>query len=60
MCELFLLGLVSHCQVVYSDHYPTYLNMDGIQVVKKGPKLFRFETIWTKEDECSNIINDVW
>lgn len=34
--------------------------MDGIQVVKKGHKLFRFEKMWTKDDECSNIINGVW
>lgn len=34
--------------------------MDGIQLVKKGPKLFEFKTMWTKEDKCYNIINDVW
>lgn len=59
-CELFPLGSVSHCQVAYSDHYPICLNLDGIYLVKKSPKLFRFKSMWTKEEDCSNIINDVW
>lgn len=59
-CELFTLGSVSHYQTAYSDHYPIGLNKEEIQVLRKGPKSFKFKAICTKEEECSIIIDDVW
>lgn len=49
-----------HGQVAYSNYYTIWLNTKGNQLNRSGPKIFRFEAMWAKEDECSNIIDDVW
>lgn len=59
-CELFPLGFVCHGQVIYLYHCLIWFNMRGTQQNRGGPKIFKFEFMWAKEDECFNIINDVW
>lgn len=59
-CDLFPLGSICHGQVAYSDHYPLWLNTKGTQFTRSIPKVFRFEAMWAKEEECSNIIDEVW
>lgn len=58
--ELFHLGSAGHGQVVYSDHCPIWFNTIGYQQKKVGLRIFRFEAMWIKDDECTNIIEEVW
>lgn len=44
-CELFPLISVNHIQVAYSNHCLILLNTTGIQVVRSGPKIFKFKAM---------------
>ncbi|KAK8976329.1 hypothetical protein V6N11_074204 [Hibiscus sabdariffa] len=43
---------------VASDHAPIVLLTDGLK--KKARKEFKFESRWTLEEECSNIVQEEW
>ncbi|KAK9001843.1 hypothetical protein V6N11_024541 [Hibiscus sabdariffa] len=43
---------------IASDHTPIILLTNG--VTKSGKKEFKFESRWSLEEECSNIIQEEW
>lgn len=59
-CDMFPFGSVYHGQMAYSDHYPIWLNTNSNLIIKKELKVFRFETIWVKDANCYNIVDEVW
>lgn len=59
-CDFFSFGSMCHGQAAYSNHYSIQFDTRGNQHERVGPKLFRFEAIWVKEDQCTNIIEDIW
>lgn len=59
-CENFPLGVVRHGHATYSDHCSIMLNTFGVQRFISGPKLFKFEAMWLREEKCTNIISDMW
>lgn len=36
------------------------MNKNGITPIMSGPKPFSFETMWVGEEDCKNIIKQVW
>ncbi|KAK8988876.1 hypothetical protein V6N11_030249 [Hibiscus sabdariffa] len=43
---------------IASDHTPIVLLLNG--VTKRGKKEFKFESRWSLEEECSNIVQEEW
>ena len=61
--DLFGSSSVTHLEKRKSDHLPIVLNIRthmqrGTKAKKK--KLFRFEEMWTKEEECGEVIAAEW
>lgn len=59
-CFLFPKFSIQHGQAPYSDHCPIWMNTEGFTPIRSGPKPFRFEAMWVGEEECENIIKQVW
>ena len=55
--ELYPLCLLSHEPLIGSDHTPLLLNTEPR---KHFHKRFRFETMWTRSDQCEAIIKHSW
>ncbi|KAH7836079.1 hypothetical protein Vadar_032514 [Vaccinium darrowii] len=56
--ELFDQALVLVDTAIGSDHNPLILNTQApLNIVGKS---FKFESLWTTEDECREIIQEVW
>lgn len=55
-CDLFSEATVTHSLVAYSDHSPLWLETTSTLPARKGPKPFRFEAVWVREEEYTRII----
>lgn len=51
---------MTHGITAYSGHSPLWLDTKGINNWMQGDRPFLFEAMWVKEEECSNIIKDVF
>jgi hypothetical protein len=51
---------VHHLPVQNSDHCPVLLSIPYTGSIKKGKKMFKFEAMWTKEEECRGVIEATW
>ncbi|GMY24686.1 putative ribonuclease h protein [Fagus crenata] len=56
----FDAAVVSHLAVQNSDHCPLLLSIPKVVGVSKKKKLFRFEAMWTKDDQCKGVIEQAW
>ena len=61
--ETFGSSFVSHLEKRKSDHLPIMLSIrrnmrEGAKVKRR--KLFRFEELWTREEECGDVIDGAW
>ncbi|KAL8124435.1 hypothetical protein AgCh_012179 [Apium graveolens] len=55
--ELYPLCLLSHEPLIGSDHTPLILNTEPRKPFRKR---FRFETMWTRSDQCEPVIRSSW
>ena len=54
---------VTHLEKRQSDHLPLMVSIRkklGPNKVKQRRKVFRFEELWTREEECGDIIKEMW
>jgi exonuclease III len=51
---------VYHLPVQNSDHCPLLLDVPSGSIVVKRKKIFRFEAMWTKEEQCRGVIGKAW
>lgn len=58
LCQLFSRAVVTHGVEDYLDHLPIWLESNGGQ--RRGKKLFKFETIWIREEDYEKIIKESW
>lgn len=56
--ELYDQAMVFVEAAIGSDHNPLILNTKF--PLQKVGRPFKFESLWTTEEECRNIISDVW
>lgn len=49
---------VTHCPAIGSDHSPIII--DNEPWITKGKCPFKFESFWTKDIECREIITKCW
>ncbi|XP_022841874.1 uncharacterized protein LOC111365549 [Olea europaea var. sylvestris] len=59
-CRLFTQAMVTHGSTTYSDHRPLWIQLQGASQTLKGPKPFRFESMWIGEKACSDIVLNQW
>ncbi|CAN0847200.1 hypothetical protein LINGRAHAP2_LOCUS4846 [Linum grandiflorum] len=57
----FTKALVFHLEEVDSDHLPILIDLYGDKSddIRWG-KCFRFESFWTKEEECNAVVANAW
>ena len=53
-------AVVSHLAVQNSDHCPLLLTIPTPQAITKKKKLFRFEAMWVKDEQCRGVIEQAW
>jgi hypothetical protein len=53
-------SVVSHLPVQNSDHCPLLLSIPEVVSVSKKNKIFRFEAMWIKDDQCKEVIEQDW
>lgn len=49
---------VIHGMVLGSDHCPIIIQCNP--EIKVGRKLFRFEALWSKDEECREVVHECW
>lgn len=55
--EFYPLCLLTHEPLIGSDHTPLLLNTEPSQ---PRSKKFRFETMWTRSDQCEDLLKQNW
>ncbi|XP_042990668.1 uncharacterized protein LOC122317666 [Carya illinoinensis] len=58
--KLFANHTVSHLDCTQSDHKALLVQTADLNSMGKKGRVFRFESAWTKEMECEEIIKKVW
>ena len=53
-------AVVSDLLVQNSDHCPLLLSIPEVVSVSKRKKIFRFEAMWIKDDQCKEVIEQDW
>ncbi|KAK4492627.1 hypothetical protein RD792_003445 [Penstemon davidsonii] len=57
--NMFPEGMVLHLPRTHSDHHPLLTLCGGMeQQISKKP--FRFELAWTMDQDCKEVVNEVW
>ncbi|KAK2978561.1 hypothetical protein RJ640_006680 [Escallonia rubra] len=53
---------VRHLNTIASDHSPIllYLKDDCLKASQKAKKKFRFESMWIRKEQCTEIIKSAW
>ncbi len=51
---------VQHLAWQNSDHCLVLLSIPDVITVRRNKKVFRFEAMWTKEEECRQVIDSAW
>jgi hypothetical protein len=54
----FSYSVVEVLPATNSDHKPLCLQFDSLYRV--APKLFRYEAKWSIDEECSEVVREVW
>ncbi|XVE66304.1 hypothetical protein DITRI_Ditri08aG0070200 [Diplodiscus trichospermus] len=62
-CNVYWLEDFSRTQLVNlpiigSDHGPIYIDLDYNEM--KSPRMFKFEIMWTENEECKMVIKEGW
>jgi exonuclease III len=58
--EEFVGAVVTHLAVQKSDHCPLILDIpDGLRVQRRK-KIFRFEAMWVKDEQCRGVVEQAW
>lgn len=52
------MSLVNQLPMVGSDHSPLVLHISFQD--KIGKRLFRFELVWAREKECTEVVKEAW
>ena len=58
--RLFPLVKLYHLSSPVSNHAPLVLRMVLNPWGRKQKKLFRFESMWLKDQRCKQVVNDAW
>ena len=58
--QIFLEAKLHHGSMSASDHCLLALFLKKNQYCKRGKKRFLFEVMWTREEECREVIKLVW
>lgn len=60
--ERFPNNYVEHIEHPGSDHLPILLHLDRQTLTREAPRKrpFRFESVWARKNECSEIVCSVW
>lgn len=58
--EMFPKAKVHHVSMSASNHYFLAMLLKKKQHGNRGKKLFSFEAMWTREEECKEIIELAW
>lgn len=58
--HLFPNAGVTHGLAAYSDHVPIWVDLEGLEVLPRSKKLFKFEAMWAGEKDFKAIIHNVW
>uniref|UniRef100_A0A2N9GLP4 Reverse transcriptase domain-containing protein n=1 Tax=Fagus sylvatica TaxID=28930 RepID=A0A2N9GLP4_FAGSY len=64
--EAFVMGrldrIIVWCYLAWqnSNHCPVLLSIPDDITVRRNKKVFRFEAMWTKEEECCQVIDSAW
>jgi hypothetical protein len=53
-------AVVTHLAVQKSDHCPLLLSIPGDPPVSKKKKIFRFEAMWIRDEQCKGVIEHAW
>ncbi|GMY06342.1 hypothetical protein FCV25MIE_01581 [Fagus crenata] len=51
---------VQHLAWQNSDYCPVLLSIPDVITVRRNKKVFKFEAMWTKEEECRQVIDSAW
>uniref|UniRef100_A0A7N2LWJ1 Endonuclease/exonuclease/phosphatase n=1 Tax=Quercus lobata TaxID=97700 RepID=A0A7N2LWJ1_QUELO len=58
--SLFPLAKLYHLSSSVSDHAPLVLRMTPKPRSRRQKKLFRFESMWLKDQRCEQVVIDAW
>ena len=58
--EVFVGAVVTHLAVQNSDHCPFILDIPNGLRVQREKKIFRFEAMWVKDEQCKGIVEQSW
>uniref|UniRef100_A0A2N9F0P5 Reverse transcriptase domain-containing protein n=1 Tax=Fagus sylvatica TaxID=28930 RepID=A0A2N9F0P5_FAGSY len=53
-------AVVTHLPNLSSDHCPLFLEIPSANAVFRRKKLFRFEALWVKDEQCKSVIESAW
>ncbi|GMY09617.1 hypothetical protein FCV25MIE_04856 [Fagus crenata] len=53
-------AVVTHLPRLSSDHCPLLLDIPPTSAVTKRKKVYRFEALWVKDDQCKGVIEQAW
>jgi exonuclease III len=56
--RLFPKATIKHLPMLSSDHAPLVINSH--EDIPSGPKPYRFEEAWTRDNNCSMVIKKAW
>lgn len=54
--DWFFQAVVTHGSVVYFDHLPIWLELEGSVIQRSRKKVFQFEAMWVGERCCEQIL----
>jgi hypothetical protein len=58
--NLFSDAKVQHVVLSRSDHYPLLIELRKDKWNRRGPKLFRYDVMWEREDSLPEVIKREW
>lgn len=58
--SLFPSAKLFHKTSSVSDHNPLMLHFFSEQKRQKHKKLFKFESMWIKDDKCKSVVSEAW
>lgn len=56
----FPAATLKHLNAASSDHVPIFLSLGLMQACDKGPKRFRYETMWERDESLRDLLDAGW